>query len=399
MRVRTPATGYTDEGTASVTLTNMLHTTMKVTLRKLWLGKTDTISGLPTSVTVHLNGQCGTESREETVTLLLNDDWTKTVELPLYDGVNGKWTWTVTEDVPSGWVLSEQVMNEETAEDGSIVRTYILKNSPDDKDKVTLSGNKLWQVPEGVEKDSMPAVTITLHVMKNGIEVEDLRQTYVVNDDNTWWYIFAVPTKDTEDGTLYTYEFTEEVQETDSSSCTQVKAVYDRDGGMDFTNRWNEKLPLTLTKVWNDDSDSKGHRPEAVTIRITGKVGDDVVVEKDVELTGTGNTWMAQVDGLLKWYYDENDTAHEITYTATEETVPYYDWEITEIKDGDVLTGYTITNKLLDYMHVVVKKRWIGEEYDDDVWVTLKNAYTKERGTPAYYDPSFFLSKDNDWKY
>ena len=404
--IRTPETGYTNEGTASVTLTNTLCTTMKVTVRKLWLGSGSSISTLP-NVKVHLTGQCGTLSREEEVTLSYRTDWTETLNLPLYSQENGKkWTWTVTEDALSGWSLSDVEVSEETDGDGSILRTYILKNTPDDQETVTLTASKLWKRPSTVDEYSLPDVTVILHVKKNGTEVESLRETRVLNADNGWYDSFTVLSRDPEDDTLYTYEFTEEVEGL-GSSVTQLEARLTRGGGIEFTNVWNGELPLTLTKVWDDDNDSKGHRPKAVTIQIFGHdIDNNVIVEKDVELTGNGDTWTTLVEGLPKWYYDEDGNAHEIEYRAGEETVPYYASTITEVKNGDVLTGFTITNKLLDYMHVVVKKRWIGEEYSGLVTVTIKNAYYKARietitGTIYYLLPlySFYLGKGEDWQY
>ena len=373
--VREPATGYTDKATAKVTLTNTLQATMNVIVKKTWLGSTGNMSSYP-SVTAYLNGQCGDDTATRSLSLRYANNWTETVnDVPLYKVVNGvltRWNWTVTEDDLSGWTLSEVQESEEISEDGFILRTYNLINTPDDT-SVNFAGYKYWQTPgsDSVTTASLPKVTITLHVMKNGTEVKSL--TCVVSQG---YYSFrGVPTRD-EDGTLYTYAFTEEVEEVDGLTFTQVKTVTNQTGAVNFTNRWNENVPLTLTKEWNDERNNAQWRPDTVTIRVIGKVDDAVVVEKEVALTGTGDTWTTQVDGLLKWYYDDDGAAHEIQYSVEEDTVPgYNEPTITPVMTDDVLTGYTVQNEALSYMHVLIQKQWIGAEYDGVLEVELKNAY------------------------
>ena len=236
------------------------------------------------------------------------------------DGVLTEWTWTVEEELSDSWKQTDLKTVDETAEDGTLQRTFILVNTR----VITLSGQKYWQKPESVSEDELPEVTITLQVKKNGVTVDELTQTQTVNAANGWRYAFVDVPAFALDGTPYTYEITEpaEIFLDDGVVITQVSAVENDEGGIDLTDRWQQYLPCR--KIWNDDSDKFGLRPEAVTFRLTGTVDGTTVYEGSVRLTGTGDTWTRNVTNIPKWWYDEDAVAHAVTYSVTEDDVPCY---------------------------------------------------------------------------
>ena len=91
-----------------------------------------------------------------------------------------------------------------------------------------------------------------------------------------------------------------------------------------------EVIALTVTKVWDDNNDENGARPENITVTLMLN-GDGI---KTVELSEKNN-WTYTFEDLNK--YDSGD---EIEYTVDENDLELYDKSIT----GDAENGFTITN-------------------------------------------------------
>ena len=341
---RSPESGYTDKA-ATYTLTNTTLSTMDVTVQKQWLG------GDGQALKVRLKGSCGTETREESLWLTQTMNWTWTwQDLPRYSIVDGtvtEWTWTLEEDTPEGWEQKNLQMKDEVTAGGLLHRTYVLTNTKTGTDTVTISGTKTWLRPVNVPDAWLPDVTITLQVKKNGTPVDSLKQTQTLKSGT---YSFEnVPVIDA-DGTAYTYEITEEMPESYGNNmvATQVSAKANSTGGVDFVNSWNQNV--TLTKAWDDFNNKNNLRPSSVTVHVIGKNQlDDVIVEKDVELTAA-NGWIAY---LPRYSYDEEGKAVAISYQFEEDDVPDY----TMNPDEDITSAsgnYTITNHLINKMYVKV---------------------------------------------
>ena len=147
---------------------------------------------------------------------------------------------------------------------------------------------------------------------------------------------------------------------TNSTSATaKVKVAYETD--------------VDVSKVWEDDSDSRGKRPESVTLVLTG-TGEGVNTTHKVKLTTkqeevnefeeddtnkikyvTGDKWDYTFEGIRK--YDEN--GDEIQYTVTEEPTnsPFYTPENSRTDEAT----RTITNKFVvpeTTISVKVNKQW-----------------------------------------
>ncbi|AMD17336.1 hypothetical protein TL18_04430 [Methanobrevibacter sp. YE315] len=110
-----------------------------------------------------------------------------------------------------------------------------------------------------------------------------------------------------------------------------------------------EYTSVNVTKVWDDDNDHDGFRPDNVTFVLLAN-GNETA---NVTLSGAGNVWTASFNDLPVY---ANGSA--IVYTIKELTVEYYNSTVTNAS----LSNYTITNsRIVEYTSVNVTKVW-----DDD---------------------------------
>ncbi len=116
-----------------------------------------------------------------------------------------------------------------------------------------------------------------------------------------------------------------------------MTTITDPDGTTSFiiTNSHTpDTVSLEGTKVWDDDEDHYGKRPESITVRL---FADDVEIDSVTVTEEDGWNW--SFTGLDKY----RDGGIEIVYTVTEDEVDGYDTDITEEDDGTV----TITNTII----------------------------------------------------
>ncbi len=109
-----------------------------------------------------------------------------------------------------------------------------------------------------------------------------------------------------------------------------------------------ELIDIPVKKIWDDESDKDGIRPDSVTIRL---YDDEDVNIDEVTITGTGDEWTYTFtdlpsirEGTLVTYYIEEVTPSGYSSTVT----------------GSYETGFTITNKHVPNKRteVTVTKQW-----------------------------------------
>ncbi len=91
------------------------------------------------------------------------------------------------------------------------------------------------------------------------------------------------------------------------------------------------KIDILVKKVWNDNNDQDGKRPESITVKllVNGSEGQTLTLSKE-------NGWQGTFEGLNQ----NDDEGNEILYTIEEVEVDGYETSIT----WDDTTGFTITN-------------------------------------------------------
>ena len=121
----------------------------------------------------------------------------------------------------------------------------------------------------------------------------------------------------------------------------------------------NVHTPLTEDlygkKVWDDDDDSAGIRPDSVTIVATGTDGS-----RHTTVASEGSDWQFLFDDLS----DVDENGNDITYTISEKRVDGYE---NPVVTYDEASGtYVVTNKLTpEKDELVVRKEWDDDDNRD----------------------------------
>ena len=108
-------------------------------------------------------------------------------------------------------------------------------------------------------------------------------------------------------------------------------------------------VTITGTKVWDDDGNARGLRPESVTVRL---LADGTPVDADPTWTGTDTdvwTYTFRAQPAV------TDDGIEINYTVQEEPVRYYEAEVS----GTTITNHLVPENPKGYVDLSGVKNWI----------------------------------------
>ena len=312
--------GYTDgvvEGDQEngFTVTNTLELT-SATVTKVWDDADNQDGKRPESLTVTLSD--GTE-----VTLSDDNDWTATVEdLPKYkNGEEVEYTWS--EDSVEGYKLTGTVVEE----------TETTLTNTHEVEKTSIEVTKVWD--DESNKEGFRPSEITIKLLANG---EEIATATLTGDEDTWTYTF-------ED--LDVYADGEEIEYTIEE--VEVENYKTTINGYTITNsREVEKTLIDVSKVWDDEDNVEGFRPESITVKLLAN-GVEVAT---ATLTGEGNEWTYTFEDLNVY-----ENGEEIEYTIEEVEVENYDTSI---------EGYTITNsREVERIDATVTKVWDDADNQD----------------------------------
>ncbi len=292
--------GYTSEtvqtSSNNFTITNT-HTpeTTEVSGTKVWDDNNDQDGLRPDSILVNLLAN-GEVVASQTVTA--DNDWNYAfTDLPKYDNGN-EIVYTVDEETtPDGYTSSV---------DGT---TITNTHTPETTE---VSGTKTWADNEnsvGLRPDS-----ITVNLLANGTKVASQK----VTAESDWNYSFTdLPKYD--NGNEITYTVTED-------TVANYTPTYD---GYNITNNYTPgKTSLTVTKVWDDNNDQDGIRPDTIQVQLyaNGKEVEGGLVTLKASENWT-YTWIGLDENLT---YKVKEVSDIDGYTAT----------VSDVENGNV----TITN-------------------------------------------------------
>lgn len=240
---------------------------------------------------------------------------------------------------------------------------------------VTVTVDKVWE--DGENQDGLRPDSID--VILTGSDGNTYNAT--ISEKDNWTYIFANLPKYFNDGTLVEYSLQE--VETDGYAGTVTKGT----DGYTFTIK-NDHTPavvdIPVTKVWNDDEDRDGLRPNSIHVTLTGSDGS--TYKKDLEKDSGYSTIFTS---LPKYHNGEL-----ISYSSAETPVEGYETDIQAAESG---YGFTITNTHeVSKKTIKVSKVWDDAENQDgirpdSVTVTLTGSNNSKYTAK--------LNKENNWTY
>ena len=177
------------------------------------------------------------------------------------------------------------------------------------------------------------------------------------------------------------------------------------DGVFTITSSYDlEKTSVEIVKVWYDNNDADGIRPDAINVTIymvekapelvlrsaavTGKAKEELILVKTVEITKDMG-WSKVVTDLDRFDADGN----LIEYTVVESDVSGYDSVVTENNGKYTITNYHTPEKT----EVSVKKVWDDADNNDGIRPVSVNVQLYADGT-AVGSP-VRLNAYNGWTY
>lgn len=329
---------YKDE-TSGYQIVNTNVETVNIPIQKQWIGP----SAKQASFTLIQDGQ----KTDHTLILTAQDQWQGAFKnLPKYDEKDGHaYTYTIEENPIVGYASKME---------GNMNDGFTITNT--NTEVVQIPVEKKWVGPAASKAEVI--------LVKDGIETD---QTLTLNEWNHWKGSFTDLLKyDENDGHAIQYAI-KEVPVPNYSARIQQS-----DTGYMITNTNIETRSIPVHKKWI------GPKVNSIVLSLyaDGKdTGKTLLLNEE-------NEWKSSFDSLIK--YDALD-GHEIVYTIQEHELPIYEATI----QGNMESGFEITNTNTETISIPVSKVWIGPEQDAIEVTLIKDGEET--------DQTFTLNADNGW--
>ena len=271
-----------------------------ITVNKIWNDANNQDGKRPGSITVTLLAN-GEQIAIQEITAEMG--WTYTFEnLPVY--ANGrKIVYTITEAEVEGYT--------------TVINGFEITNTYK-PEETQITVNKVWNDANNQDGKRPGSITVTL--LANGEKVT----TQKITAEMGWTYTFEnLPVY--ANGQKIVYTVTEAAVE-------GYTTVID---GFKITNTYNpEETQVVVNKVWDDDDDFEGKRPDEITIRLYAD-GVEILAQK----VTVNDNWTFTFKNLPVYA-----NGQKIVYTISEDAVSEY---TTLGIEGNAETGFTVTNQYL----------------------------------------------------
>ncbi|MBR4971563.1 MAG: Cna B-type domain-containing protein, partial [Oscillospiraceae bacterium] len=249
VNIQNQATILVGERTITTNVVSNGHTpeTTGFTVNKVWQDANNQDGIRPSSITVNVygNGKLVTS-----VVLTDVNDWTYTLTgLDKYED-GAEIVYTVEEVAVNGYI---NVVTGSMAEGFVITNTHTVE-------KTEISVSKVWDDKEN--QDGKRPTSIIVHLLANG---EHTAQKVVLNAENGWSYTWT-DLDAYHNGTKIVYTVYEEPVEGYTVSYSRDTADHNH---VIITNSYTpDKTALTVQKVWQDNDNQDGIRPDSVQVEL-----------------------------------------------------------------------------------------------------------------------------------
>ena len=307
-----------------------------VVVEKIWDDNNNLAGKRPKEVILKLNGTEEIKLTENNARVNDGNTWYKEESKPVYDENGQEIDYTVVEEtVPEFY---------EKSENGTTVTNKFVAPT---SETITIKLKKVWDDNNNAAGKRPISIKVTLKAT-NDSTIENKEEILTGEMTAGEWTKEIVVQKYNLKADLINYIIEE--NETGSIFYTEV----DGEADLTITNKFevpNTTIPVDVTKIWEDQGNTAGKRPDEITLKIKGSNGTvtDIVLDKVNDKTQLDKMWKETVN-LPK--YDSK--GNEITYSVTEETLPEF-YEKSE-------NGTTVTNKFVaptsETITIKLKKVW-----------------------------------------
>lgn len=328
---------YKIEGDADTgfTVTNEhIPAVTNVVINKYWEDAANQDGVRPDSVSVTLSGSDGKTYK---ATLTKDGGFSETFEnLPVFFNNGTKIAYTVTEDAVTGYI------GKTATDDTGYVLSITNTHTPETISKTI---TKTWD--DNDNQDGIRPTNIKVELYGT----DGTLRTQYLTKDNNWSYSFENLPKYQNEGTIILYTAKEEAVEgyTQKSVTTAT--------GFNFTNTHEpQTVTYGATKVWLDDDNRDGVRPNSITLTLTGSDGSKYTKQ----MTAASN-WSDVTFERVPMF----NNGKYITYTLSENDVPSYVNSVAVSEDGKF---FTVTNTHTpDHAIIKITEVWHDENDQDGI--------------------------------
>ena len=324
----------------------------RITVNKTWSDDNNANGKRPTSIKYILKG--GNTPIEQVVTgsVTTNEDWSYTFEnVPKYNNGNELINYTLEEEpvVQDGFKFYKKSISGDMNDGFDVTNTFKIPT-----ETISVKADKHWADNSNQAKKRPTSIILRL---KNGAEIVEDKTLTGTGDD--WTYTFTNVPKYNQLGNEVNYSLEELETNTGDLKFYNKDVAGTYKAGFTVTNTFNvpdEKVNVTVTKNWDDNSNVNGKRPTSIKYVLNGGI-------TPVEQVVTGNrttdeNWSYTFTNLPKY----NELGNVINYVVEEQEASTNDFKFyTNKVIGDKDAGFTITNKFVvpeDKIQIQVTKRW-----------------------------------------
>lgn len=209
-----------------------------------------------------------------------------------------------------------------------------------------ITGTKTWEDNSDAYGTRPGGITLALYrkagtgaeEVVNGADGKPLQPTWV-KSGNTWTYTYTHLPEADDQGAVYTYRVEEEpivLEGSDQYTVTQ--------NGMNLTNTLTGTVNLQVEKLWQDNDNALGLRPDKIIVELCVNGSPDPT--RTLTLTAA-NDWKGSFDGLAK--YDSNGALIRYSVREESQSMPlgyrvYYGEAVTGTPESSEEPVYQFTN-------------------------------------------------------
>lgn len=210
----------------------------------------------------------------------------------------------------------------------------------------SVTATKIWDDENNQDGLRPASVNVTLRRKEDSI----FSQTATLTASGNWtWTWEDQELKDSQTGEIHAYYITED-------AVPEYDTLYsgDMNSGLIVTNIHQPHIVnFTVMKIWDDDENAAGLRPETLTYVLVGSKQDGSVVSTQTGTTAADPGSFVFEDVPL--YYK----GEQLFYTLSEVSIPGYESSIFSVGDGNGGATFNVTNTL-KATNVTVTKQVTG---------------------------------------
>ena len=279
------------------------------------------------------NDQDGKRPPKITVKLLKGDEEVATQEVTAKNG--WKYTFDNLDKYSEGKEIEYTIKEEAVPDYKTEIDGYNITNTHT-PETTEISGKKTWN--DENDRDGIRPNSITVKLLANGKEVDGKKQK--VTADDGWEYKFDKLPKYSK-GALIKYTVKEE-------TVTGYEAKVDDKNNITNTHK-PETIKVSGEKIWEDENDQDGIRPESITIIL---LADGKEVKGATKKVTKADGWKYEFTDLPKY-----NNGKVITYTVKEIKVDGYTTKV---------DGMNITNTHTpETVKISGTKKWVDNDNQD----------------------------------